>query len=142
MHGDFGLRNMLFDVRQKTIALIDPGPGDACVACEAAGRRMPAHDLGHLITELVTDVSDVFGDPAPRLAKQQFVAAVLQSTRGCDPDELRRSIQAHFDTMLAKGLSARGLWHILVRAIAERRTAALLAPWSHPDGENIACSRR
>jgi tRNA A-37 threonylcarbamoyl transferase component Bud32 len=79
LHGDLGLRNVLIDLEQRSIALIDPGPGEACRACDANDCCAPAHDLGHLVTELVTDVSDMIGSSPAGLAKQNFVATVLQS---------------------------------------------------------------
>jgi hypothetical protein len=142
MHGDLGLRNVLIDPLHKTIALIDPGPGEACRACDAGDCCAAAHDLGHLVAELATDLSDVIGRPAARLAKEVFVTAVLQSATQCTQVQLRHSIQMHFDTALTKGVSRCSIWHRVVRAIAERRSTALLASLPCIDREDSACSPR
>ena len=138
IHGDLGLRNVMFDLEAKTLALIDPGTPESCCTCnkETHACCAAALDLGHLLVELGTDVNDLTGDPAVRAGKQAFVAGVLRSvlvaagSRANQErllEEIRRSIAAHLASILMPSVSARGLWHLLVKTVAERRIADMLA---------------
>lgn len=139
LHGDLHLNNVLIDTDARTLALIDPGPGVSCTACNAADITPAARDLGHLIGELATDVNDMIGHPVARMLKQNFVAAVLRNARACSPDEIRRSITLHLDATLRPSLSLRGLWHRLIRIVAERRSEAMLSYMdSHSRAQKLA----
>jgi tRNA A-37 threonylcarbamoyl transferase component Bud32 len=144
LHGDLHLNNVLLDNEARTLALIDPGPGVSCTACNATHIAPAARDLGHLVSELATDVNDMIGDPAARVQKQNFVAAVLQNARDCPAGEIRRGIRWHFDATLHPSWSPRGLWHWLIRIVAERRSEDLLGrlPPCQPSEEAAACSHR
>lgn len=133
-HGDLGLRNLLFDIDARTISILDPA-AEECATCR---HGMPAFsaaalDLGHLVTELTTDVNDLVGRPLARMHRQAFVGAVLRtflSDGDGDPrlvNELRNSVAAHFEQRLVVSLSPRGIWHALVRSVAERRVADLFS---------------
>jgi O-antigen/teichoic acid export membrane protein len=144
LHGDLHLNNVLIDSEARTLSLIDPGPGVSCEACNAAHLSAAARDLGHLVGELATDVNDMIGDPAARLQKQNFVAAVLQNARACPVEEVREGVLWHLDAGLRPSWSPRGLWHRLIRIVAERRSDDLLGrmPACEPAQEAPACSHR
>lgn len=132
IHGDLGLRNILFDMEAKTLALIDPGTLESCRVCNAAQHapHAAAMDLGHLLVELVTDVNDLIGNPAVRTHKQSFVASLLRSVLASVDSHtekkrllsnIRQIVAAHLTSTLTPSRSPRGVWHRLVKAVAERR---------------------
>jgi hypothetical protein len=138
IHGDLGLRNVLFDMEAKTLGLVDPGTLESCLVCNAAAHapHAAALDLGHLLAELVTDVNDLIGNPAARLLKQNFVAGVLRSVLASVASRtekehllgnIRRSVAAHLASTLTLSCSPRGVWHRLIKVVAERRIAETLA---------------
>jgi hypothetical protein len=99
-----------------------------------------AIDLGHLIAELTTDVNDLVGAPFMRMHKQIFVAAAVQAAlrhagagRAQFMEELRCSVAAHIEMRLVVVPSPRGIWNALVRSVAERRIAELLAQFEQPE---------
>jgi O-antigen/teichoic acid export membrane protein len=138
IHGDLGLRNVLFDIEARTLALVDPGTLESCLICNTAARtpHAAAFDLGHLLAELVTDVNDLIGNPAARLYKQSFVAGVLRSVLASVASRtekehllsnIRESVAAHLTSTLTLSRSPRGVWHRLIKAVAERRIADMIA---------------
>jgi O-antigen/teichoic acid export membrane protein len=144
LHGDLHLKNVLIDAAARTLALIDPGPGASCLACNETAVRAAARDLGHLVSELATDVSDLLGSAATRMQKQSFVTAALQNSQTCPVDEIRQSAALHLNTTLQPSLSPRGIWHGLIRRLAERRCEELLVrePVMFETEEKTACSFR
>jgi hypothetical protein len=137
-HGDFGLRNILFDFETKTIGIVDPGTKESCEPCHQAqcGSDSASMDLGHLVAELVTDVNDLIGNPSTRMYKHIFVSAVLSSVlAGAGSrqnqqrfrDNLRHSVEAHLTSLLVPAATPRGIWHGAIKMIAERRLAHMLA---------------
>lgn len=139
-HGDFGLRNLLFDFGARTISVLDPA-AEECDVCRRGSSEIgvASLDLGHLITELTTDVNDVVGSPLARLHKQVFVTAVLRAVlddAGKGRAELmaglRDSVAAHFQSRLGIALSPRGVWNAVVRSVAERRVAELFEDFERP----------
>lgn len=130
-HGDLGLRNVLFDLDTRSIALLDPGTLASCPVCHRGGFSAAALDLGHLVAELTTDVNDLVGAPLARACKQTFVAAVLRAAVRASGDglrdEIRAALAAHLDAALTPSVSPRGIWNRLIRPIAERRIADLFA---------------
>ena len=144
LHGDLHLNNVLLDGEARTLSLIDPGPGGSCAACNATHIAPAGRDLGHLVGELVTDVNDMIGDPASRMRKQSFVAAVLQNAQDCAAGEIRRGVLWHLDAALQPSWLPRGVWHRLIRSVAERRSAELLGsvPVRQSAQGAPACSHR
>jgi O-antigen/teichoic acid export membrane protein len=132
-HGDLGLRNLLFDLETRTIALVDPGTAASCPACHCGRQSAAALDLAHLVAELTTDVNDLVSGSSARAHKQVFVTAVLRhalQNDGADRagllEEMQAGVTAHLAGTLATAVTPRGLWNRLVRSIAERRLADLI----------------
>jgi hypothetical protein len=141
LHGDLNSSNVLLDTKLRTLALIDPGPGVSCAACNAAHIAPAARDLGHLVGELTTDLNDMIGQPAVRMQKQSFVMAALETTGVCRAEEVRAAALWHIERTLHPSWSPRGIWHRVVRAVAERRGHDLLTQLS-PAQDASPCSRR
>jgi hypothetical protein len=141
LHGDLNSSNVLIEARSRTVALIDPGPGVSCTACNAQHIAPAARDLGHLVGELTTDLNDVIGQPAVRLQKQAFVTAALQTAGLCSAAEVRDATLWHLEQTLHPSWSPRGLWHRLVRAVAERRGQDLLTQLASAQDASL-CSPR
>jgi O-antigen/teichoic acid export membrane protein len=139
-HGDLGLRNLMFDLDTRSIAILDPA-AEECEPClRGPSVSAAALDLGHLIAELTTDVNDLVGATFTRMHKQIFVAAALHAAlreagakRAEFMEELRSSVAAHIEMRLVVTASPRGLWNALVRSVAERRIAELLDQFEQPE---------
>ena len=135
-HGDFGLRNLLFDGEQRVVSLIDPGTAISCgTCCGARCHGNPATaDLGHHLTDLVTDVSDITGGSASRGKRQLFAETLLLHVLGEWPAAdrpvllaaIRASVETHLAEKLHPGLSPRGIWHLFIRQTANRRLLAII----------------
>jgi O-antigen/teichoic acid export membrane protein len=135
LHGDLGLRNVLFDVRGRQISLVDPGTRQSCRPCGERTFRPAVSDLGHLLCELATDVTDVMGHALARARKQVFVETAIASYAATFSSssekedfvaELWLSAQAHLAATLAMSWTPHGLWHRFVKLIALHRIRTML----------------
>jgi O-antigen/teichoic acid export membrane protein len=137
IHGDLGPRNILFDVPAKVVSLIDPGTWESCAVCngEDNGLRPATLDLGHLLSDLGTDVTDITGNQVARMRKQLFIETTLRSfiaTVGSNEekrrllDQIQASVRAHLAATLKPSGSLRGLWHRFVMRTAMQRIGAIL----------------
>jgi hypothetical protein len=134
-HRDLGLRNILFDPDHKIISLIDAGTSRSCAGCGDPhhGSSAAATDLGHLLYEHASDLSDFAG--RRRSHQQAFVEHVLRNAianqrtlgeRHLLLDDIEQSTKAHVDRLLSPGLSMRGAWHLVVKHLAGMRVRGIL----------------
>jgi hypothetical protein len=137
LHGDLGLQNVLYDVRSRTLSLIDPGTPECCRVCnEAVGTWRPAVlELGHILRDLGTDVRDVVGNPIARLRRQVFVeSALLTFLETIGPaedkqralDDIRASAHTHLWKVLDPTFSLRGMCHWLLAQVVIWRMDSML----------------
>jgi hypothetical protein len=144
-HGDLGLRNLMFDLDARTISIVDPA-AEECEPClRGPSVSAAALDLGHMIAELTTDVNDLVGASFTRMHKQTFVAAAVHAAlrhagagRAEFLEELRSSVAAHIEMRLTVNPSLRGVWNAVVRSVAERRIAELLAQFEQSSAGRCA----
>jgi hypothetical protein len=135
LHGDLGLRNVLFDVPGRQISLVDPGTPQSCRPCGERAFSPPVCDLAHLLCELATDVTDVMGHAGARPRKQVFVETALATYAAIISSSLDKksflldlwhSSRAHLAATLAVSWTPHGLWHWFVRRIALHRIRTML----------------
>ena len=137
IHGDFGLRNMLFDTQLGTISFIDPGTMASCSTCCRPSTRVnpAATDLGHHLFDLVTDVSDIVGGPRNREKRQLFALTLVEKVlQNCSASQrldllgaINDGVSCHLTAKLSPSVSPRGIWHLFISWIAIRRLRSLIA---------------
>ena len=137
VHGDLGLRNVLFDFRRNIVSFIDPGTLESCPVCNSAEQstRPAALDLAHLLCEVATDVTDIMGNSAARVRRQIFVESALElfferlrfsEARRQVSDEIWACSEAHLAQTLDLSWSPRGLWHRFIERVAVHRIRMML----------------
>jgi len=133
-YGELNLRNIMCDIKARTISFVDPGVRDNSHFCnDVATRWCPAaRDIAYLLFD--AGVTVAIGNYSARKRQQMFTDLALQalvetvdSLEGKKRllDEIEACAQARLN-MLDASWSPRGLWHVLVKRIAARRIDAML----------------
>jgi O-antigen/teichoic acid export membrane protein len=138
LHGDLHIDNILCDIVNRDLSFIDLGvPANSYFPCNDVTKRgYPAsHDLAFMLFNTGVRVTSTIGKPGACLRQQMFAESVLRvfiETIGPFEekqwllDEIEACARAHLKS-LDLSLSPRGLWHVLLRRVASRRTDRLLA---------------
>jgi len=141
-HGDFGMQNLLFDVKTKEVSLIDAGTVDSCRICNGGFREnAAAADLAHLLCSVTTDVTDLVNSQSTRVIKELFAEnALLAIIENADAEQKRRLLdeiwhcfQEHLPEWLQQSWSPKGVVHRFAAQIARSRVRSILTRVnSHP----------
>jgi O-antigen/teichoic acid export membrane protein len=151
-HGDLGLRNVLFEIEEKTISFIDAGTRESCRTCSEIDKfPSPAvSDLSHVLCDVVRDVMGLIANPSARMGKELFVEtvfrAIIENVK--QPSEKRWllnqiwvCLQAHLAECLEPSWSLKGISHFFVKRVALNRARSMLERISDNDLYAF-CSRR
>jgi O-antigen/teichoic acid export membrane protein len=136
-HADLGLRNVLFDIKAKTISFIDAGTRDSCRTCSEVTKfpSAAASDLAHVLCDVATEVMDLVGSPE-RVGREIFVESVLRAViEDIDSErqkrqllnEIRDCLQEHLAEYLEPASwSLKGVSHRIVKHVAVNRVESTL----------------
>lgn len=142
VHGDIGLQNILYDVRMRQLALIDPGTPECCVVCMQKDARWKPEilELGHIVRDLGTDIHDLTGHRAAWLRRKAFTESALRTRIESigSAEERRQTLGEIFDCAqehLAKVIQASWLLRTFFATFLTRfvawRINAVLAGFHH-----------
>jgi tRNA A-37 threonylcarbamoyl transferase component Bud32 len=136
IHGDLTVDNILSDVAGRKVSLVDPGVTLTGFHCEGVSRDWyPAsRELANLLYDTAVAVKRRLGQPGARrwqeYVAEAIVRAFLSKIEAVDQrirllNEIEACVKKHL-TGLQASWSPRGLWHLVLRAVASRRVEAIL----------------
>ncbi len=136
MHGDLTLDNILCDPEGCRLALVDPGVTLHGFHCERVSREWyPAsRELANLLYDTGVALKRSLGQRGARRRQALLAGTIVRAfTSRIETteqrfrllDEIDACVRTHLSGLQAS-LSPRGLWHLVLRAIASRRVDEIL----------------
>jgi O-antigen/teichoic acid export membrane protein len=135
-HGDLDLNNILWDTKNRSLSLVDPGASDSCSCLGASLNTLlqASRNLGYMLYATATALKHDIGRFGAASRKRGFVVLVLRGfLDALDPPDAKRRAFDEIELCAKVYLGdmelswwPRGLWRTLVKINASHQIESLM----------------